>query len=97
MRANGKTIIRDLLKTKELTHKQLADRLNISRPLVGMRLKHQDTPHDMYADILAETLSALDYKLVAVPQSTLLPVTAYEVSPRVPHPRNATSEKPQKK
>lgn len=78
---NGRKIVRDILYRKEISQTELADKLNITRQLLNMRIKRTGGVYDLSATILAQTLAPLGYKLVAVPTTTMLPITAYEVDP----------------
>ena len=75
----GREVIAAVVEDRGITYAELGRRLDLSRGTMWARV---DDPKkkDIYTSVLAETLEALGYKLVAVPKNTPLPEDAYIVS-----------------
>ena len=75
----GRALIGAIMEARGLSNAEMARRLDLSTAAMWDRANNTKSK-DVYSSVLAETLEAMGYKLVAVPEDTPLPEDAYFVS-----------------
>lgn len=73
-------IMKHIMEEQKIKPPALAKRLGISYAAIWDRL-NGERKRDLSITLTAQTLRALDYKLVAIPASARIPNDGYEVEP----------------
>ena len=78
----AKEILRAIMARRGVINATLASRLGISPQAAWDRVNGRDKngkEKDLTASLLAETVHALDYKVVVMPRDAKMPADSYEV------------------
>lgn len=79
---NGREIIKDIMKKKEITNATLADTLKITQAALWDRIdttpRGEKKPRkDIPVSLLSEMVRVMGYKVMVVPRNTRLPENGY--------------------
>ncbi len=76
---NSRKVIGTIIEDRGISYAELGRRLDVSRATMWARVNNANCK-DVTSSVLAETLEALGYKLVAVPKNAPLPEDAYTIT-----------------
>ena len=75
----SRAVIREIMKEQNVTNAMLAHRINMSIAATWDLVSKDSNQYDMRANRLVPVLTALDYKLVAVPKDAEVPTGGYVI------------------